>query len=76
MEINLYDSATVSDALNELNKRFSATFKEKTGRKLEEALESLFNLFLNGTYLNLPSDLERKLKEKDEIIILRPVSGG
>jgi MoaD family protein len=77
IKLNLNDCATVRDSLNELDKRFSAKLEEKTGRKLEEeALERRFNVFLNGTYLNLPYDLGRKLKDGDELVILRPVSGG
>jgi len=76
IELNLNDGATVKDALDKLNKRFGARFKEKTGKKLEEALKNIFNVFLNGKYLDIPSDLGHKLKDGDKLLILRPIGGG
>jgi molybdopterin converting factor small subunit len=72
----LKDQATIKDALNELTDRFGETFELKTGRKLDDALKSPFNIFLNEKYIDLPSDLGRRLTDEDKIVILRPVSGG
>jgi len=76
IELNLDDCATVRDALNELNNRFGLRFKEKTGIDLKVAFKKLFNVFLNGEYLNLSSDLNRRLRDGDKLVILRPVGGG
>ena len=76
IELEVKEDATVKDVLGILNERYGATFKEKTGRTLEEALKNVFNLFLNGAYLDLSFEMKRKLKDGDELIILRPVSGG
>ena len=76
INLELDDGARLSDVLNELNRKFGEKFKKRTGRKLEEAFENLFNVFLNGTTLRLPAEIERELKEADELVILRPVSGG
>jgi len=76
IELNLNDGATLRDAVNELNVRFGDAFEKKTGRKLEGALESPFNVFLNGTAIRLPAEIGHKLKDGDELVILRPVGGG
>lgn len=76
IHIILNNEAFVEDALNELKERFGEVFEKETGKNLMESFGKYFNVFLNGSYLDLPSELNRKLKNKDQLIILRPVSGG
>jgi len=64
------------DALNILIGRFGDDFKKETGRNLMEALQSYFNVFLNGKHLDLPLKLMHGLRDEDQLIILRPVGGG
>ena len=76
VELTLCDGATVKDAFGKLDLLFGARFEQKTGMKFERTLKSVFNVFLNGNYLNVQADLECKLKDGDRMVILRPVSGG
>jgi molybdopterin converting factor small subunit len=74
--LELKNNATVTDVINELEYRFGQLFTEKTGKKLKEAFESYFNLFFNGVRIDLPADIDHKLNNNDELIIVRPVGGG
>lgn len=76
IKFNLDNEAVVKDALNELDILYGARFKEKTGIDFKEALKKPFHVFLNGKFIDIPSDLNRKLKDNDELTILRPVGGG
>jgi len=76
MQLDLDHGATLGDAIKELDRMFGVEFEKKTGNRLERALETTFILFLNGTRRYVPSDLGQELKEGDELILLRPVSGG
>ena len=76
MRLDLNDCATVGDALRELDRIFGVEFERKTGSSFQKALETTFILFLNGIRRYVPNDLEQKLKEGDELVLLRPVSGG
>lgn len=74
--LNLNDGATIKDLLSQLGERFGADFEKNTGTKLERAFESFFRILLNGSRVTLQSDAERGLKDGDELVILRPISGG
>ncbi|MCW3991810.1 MAG: MoaD/ThiS family protein [Candidatus Bathyarchaeota archaeon] len=74
--LGLDPDATVLDALNILIGKFGDDFEKETGRNLMEALQSYFNVFLNGKHLDLPSELMHGLEDGDQLIILRPVGGG
>ena len=76
IKLNLGKNAIVKDALNELDKLYGAKFKEKTGMEFIGALRKPFHVFLNGKYIDIPSDLDHILKDNDELTILRPVGGG
>jgi len=70
------NDATVCDVLDELNDKFGEDFEKETGKNLMESFGTYFNVFLNGKHLELPLELRHKLKNEDQLIILRPVSGG
>lgn len=70
------NDVTVFDALKELNDKFGEDFEKETGKNLMESFGTYFNIFLNGNYLELPLKIRHKLKNEDQLIILRPVSGG
>lgn len=62
--------------MNKLIAEFGEEFRKKTGRTLENSFETLFNVFLNGTHINLPTSFGHHLEDGDELILLRPVRGG
>jgi molybdopterin converting factor small subunit len=64
------------DAIDKLNEKYGTIFKEETGMKFTNAIKNYFNVFLNKERLSLPLDLRKKLKDKDQLIIVRPVGGG
>jgi molybdopterin converting factor small subunit len=66
----------VKNALTHLITEFGEDFRKKTGITLEKSFETVFNVFLNGTHINLPSAFEHQLEDGDELILLRPVRGG
>ncbi len=70
------DGATLRDILNEVDRRFGDKFREKTGADLQQALRSHLRIYLNGVHVSFPAESDRKLKDGDELSILRPISGG
>ncbi len=68
--------ATVFDALSELNDKFGDDFEKETGKNLMKSFGTYFNIFVNGKHLELPLELGHILTNEDQLIILRPVSGG
>jgi molybdopterin converting factor small subunit len=72
----LDDGATVKDALTQLITEYGEDFKKKTGITLKNAFETVFNVFLNGTHIHLPSTFDHELEDGDELVLLRPVRGG
>ena len=76
IKLILEDDATVKDALNKLIQEFSVEFMKKTGRTLEKSFETLFNVFVNGKHITIPSDNGYQLEDGDTLVILRPVRGG
>lgn len=76
ISLNLDVGATVSDAFNQLNEKFGEAFEKEFGKKFLDTLGSIFNVFLNGKYLDLPLGLKNKLRDKDQLMIHRPVGGG
>jgi len=74
--LELRDESTVADVVNELEYRFGQLFTEKTGKNLKQALEDYFNIFLNGIRVNLPTEIGHRLNNNDEVVVVRPVSGG
>ena len=76
LTLTLKDGVTVKDALNKLIVDFGEEFQKKTGNSLEQSFETLFNVFLNGTHITLPSAFSHQLVDGDELLLLRPVRGG
>jgi sulfur carrier protein ThiS len=76
MKLNLENNATVKDVLDILGGRFGESFEEKTGKKFEDELQNTLAVFLNGTRIFVPYDKGHRLRNGDELVILRPVGGG
>jgi molybdopterin converting factor small subunit len=69
-------NVTVQDVLSRLEEDYGKDFKKKSSRNLSESFGTYFNIFLNGEHLSIPEQAGTKLKDKDRMVILRPVSGG
>ena len=76
ISLELKEDATLTDVINELEHRFGKLFTEKTGRRLSEAFVDYFTIFLNGLRANFPTEIGRRLNNDNELVIVRPVSGG
>ncbi len=76
ISLKLKEGATLADAVDELEHRFGKLFIEKTGKRLSEAFENYFIVFLNGVRANLPAEMDHRLNDGDEVVVVRPVSGG
>lgn len=74
MDINRGE--TLLDVLNTLSERYSAAFREKTGKDLDQALKKCFHIFITGKSIKVPRDLKHELKDNDEIVIIEPLGGG
>ena len=67
---------TLLDVLNTLSERYSAAFRVKTGKNLDQVLKTRFHIFVTGKSIKLPEDLRHELRDNDEIVILEPLGGG
>ena len=76
VQIEIEDGATVADLISGLSRRYGKSFEEKTSRSLGQALRERLNLFLNGRIVKMPENLNLKLEDGDEVIVLQPVGGG
>ena len=76
IKMDLRDGATLSNLFNQLQDMYGNAFKNKTGRDLMKDLNNTFIVFVNGTRISVPSDLGHVLRSEDEIVFVRPVSGG
>jgi hypothetical protein len=59
ISLNLDVGATVSDAFNQLNEKYGEAFEKEFGKTFLGTLGSIFNVFLNGKYLDLSLGLKK-----------------
>lgn len=74
--VEIAEKGILADLITELEKEYGNIFLLKTGRNLAQDLKDHFDLFLNRQRIRLPDDSKLRLKNNDEIVILRPVGGG
>ena len=70
------DEVTVQDALSRLATDYGEAFEGRSGRNLGESFGTYFNVFLNGEHIPPTEHSKTKLRDRDRLVILRPVSGG
>jgi molybdopterin converting factor small subunit len=76
LELDLNEGAKVKDLLEKIHNMYNKAFVKIHGKNLIDSFGSYFNVFLNGVFLNLPSDLNKVLVNGDSFLILHSVSGG
>jgi len=70
------DEITIMDILSILKADYGEAFESRSGRTLRESFGIYFNVFLSGMYIPLPEQSGTKLRDRDSLVILQPVSGG
>lgn len=70
------DEVKVIDVLSKLEDEYGKIFESVSGRNLMKSFGTYFNLFLNGVHISLPRQMGMQLRDSDNLVILRPISGG
>ena len=66
---------TVIEVIDELSEKYGDGFKNKVIDN-DGKLKPIINVYVNDENIKFLQDLETILKDKDEILFLRAVSGG
>jgi len=76
VELKFPRNSTVKTLLSSLHDNYGSDYKNETSRSLYDSLVERYDLFLNKKALLIPKDLDLRLKDGDEIVILHPSGGG
>ncbi len=75
-EIQIHDTALVSDLLSHLSEKYGQPFREAVYEPKSPDVKSNFIVTVNGYLLNQLKGLKTKLKDGDHVMLMPVVSGG
>lgn len=76
LSLEVTDGSTVHNVLKEIDAKYGEAFIRETEKGLIEAIIEYYNVFLNGKGIDFSKDLNLRLNDGDEIVIVQPVGGG
>ena len=76
MHFEIYEDTTVYEILKKIEKTYGDKYEKKVGRKLLNDINTNYRIFLNNNYLDISTITKQPVKNGDNILILKPISGG
>jgi molybdopterin converting factor small subunit len=76
MHFKIEENTTINDVLNIIISIYGDIYEKKYNRKLFDDFSTLYKIFLNNNYIEIPSMLKQRVQDEDHILILHPISGG
>ena len=74
--MNVPEGSSVKELIRSLLNQYEEKFRERYGLLFKKDLEDRFLVFVNDNSIYSFDGFETKLKDKDKVDILEPISGG
>jgi len=70
------EDTTVYEILKKIEEKYGNIYEKKVGRKFLIDINANYRIFLNNNYLEISNIPKQCVKNEDNILILKPISGG
>jgi hypothetical protein len=66
----------IYEILKKINEEYGVAYQKKFNRKFLEDIEVNYRIFVNNNYVETSALIELYVNNDDNILILKPISGG